>query len=87
MLVLTRTPGDRIRIGDTITVTVLEVRGDHVRIGIDAPRDVTVHRDEVWVAIAAETAAAAGGDSDAVLTLLRGRSPDPDGTHDPVDRG
>ena len=48
MLVLTRRPGETIRIGTDVTVTVLEVRGDQIRIGIDAPRSVKVHREEVF---------------------------------------
>ena len=48
MLVLTRRPGESIRIGPDVTVTVLEVRGDQIRIGIDAPRSVKVHREEVF---------------------------------------
>ena len=51
MLVLSRRSHESIRIGDTIVVTVLEVRGDHVRLGIDAPHDVEVHRQEVYEAI------------------------------------
>ena len=48
MLVLTRRPGETIRIGTDVTVSVLEVRGDQIRIGIDAPRSVKVHREEVF---------------------------------------
>lgn len=51
MLVLTRGVNESIMIGRDIVVTVLEVRGDHVRIGIEAPRDVQVHREEVFRAI------------------------------------
>ena len=51
MLVLSRRSHESIRIGDTIVITVLEVRGDHVRLGIDAPQDVEVHRQEVYDAI------------------------------------
>lgn len=47
MLVLSRRVGESIIIGDNVTVTVLEVRGEVVRIGIDAPRSVTVHREEL----------------------------------------
>ena len=47
MLVLTRHANQKIVIGEDITITVLEVRGDQVRIGIDAPRDIRVHREEV----------------------------------------
>lgn len=48
MLVLTRRANQSIIIGDDVVVTVLEVRGDQVRIGITAPRNVTVHREEVY---------------------------------------
>ncbi len=48
MLVLTRRANQSIVIGDGITVTVLEIRGDQVRLGIDAPREIAVHREEVW---------------------------------------
>lgn len=48
MLILTRRVGESIVVGDDVTVTVFEVRGDAVRIGIDAPRSVQVHRQEVY---------------------------------------
>ena len=48
MLVLSRQRDETIVIGDSIRVTIVEVRGDKVRIGIDAPRDVTVHRQEIY---------------------------------------
>ena len=48
MLVLTRRPGESIMIGDDVVVTVLDVRGDVVRVGIKAPRSVQVHREEVY---------------------------------------
>ncbi len=51
MLVLTRKPNQRINIGDDIVITVLEVRGDQVRLGIEAPRDVAVQREEIYVQI------------------------------------
>lgn len=54
MLVLTRRPGQFIQIGDDIEITVVEVRGDQVRLGINAPQDVAVHRTEVWVQIQRE---------------------------------
>jgi carbon storage regulator len=47
MLVLSRKVGESIVIGDDVTVTILEVRGDVVRVGIDAPRSVAVHRAEL----------------------------------------
>ena len=54
MLVLSRKKDERIIIGDQITVLVIEIRGDKVRLGIDAPREVPVHREEVYNAIKAE---------------------------------
>ena len=51
MLVLTRKPGERVLIGDDIVVTILDARGDGIRIGIDAPRGVRIQRDEVIRAI------------------------------------
>jgi len=64
MLVLTRKPGERLVIGDNIVVTVVDVKGDNIRIGIDAPREVKVYRGEIYDAIVAENrqAAAATGD-------------------------
>jgi carbon storage regulator len=49
MLVLSRQPGQSIRIGNGITVTVLNCRGNHIRIGVSAPQDVPVHREEVYL--------------------------------------
>ena len=59
MLILTRRVGETLMIGDSVTVTVLGVKGNQVRIGITAPRDVTVHREEIFQRLgtdAAETA-------------------------------
>ena len=56
MLVLTRRANQSIMIGDDIVVTVLDVRGDQVRIGIKAPRSVDVHREEVFVALQRDAA-------------------------------
>ena len=51
MLVLSRKKDDVIVIGDDIRIMVIEIRGDKVRLGIDAPKDVTVHREEIYDAI------------------------------------
>ncbi len=51
MLVLSRRPNESIVINDKIVVTVIEIRGDKVRLGIEAPRDVPIHRSEVFEAI------------------------------------
>ena len=48
MLVLSRKEDERIVLGDNIVVTILEIRGDKVRVGIEAPKDMEVHREEVW---------------------------------------
>jgi carbon storage regulator len=64
MLVLTRRANQSIVIGRDVTVTVLEIRGDQVRLGITAPRSVTVHREEVWLEL--ERANRDGSSPDAV---------------------
>ncbi|WOJ93606.1 carbon storage regulator CsrA [Congregibacter variabilis] len=48
MLILTRKEGESLRLGDDITVTVVSVKGGNVRIGIDAPRNLAVHREEIY---------------------------------------
>ena len=55
MLVLSRKKDEKIIIGDNITLMVIEIRGDKVRLGIEAPKDVTVHRQEVYDAIQRES--------------------------------
>ncbi len=59
MLVLTRKVDESITIGSNVTVTVLEIRGNQVRLGIDAPRETSVHRTEVYNAIVQENIKAA----------------------------
>ena len=54
MLVLSRKPGESIKVNENIIVTIVESRGDKVRLGIDAPKEVKVHRQEVADAIAAK---------------------------------
>ena len=51
MLVLSRKKNETIRIADDVTITVVDIRGDKVRIGIDAPKEIPVHRGEVYSAI------------------------------------
>ena len=57
MLVLSRKKGERVVIGENINVIVVEVRGDRVRLGFEAPREIPIHRSEVKAAIDAEAAA------------------------------
>ena len=51
MLVLSRKKGQSIRINDDITITVVDIRGDRVRLGIEAPKEIPVHRQEVYQAV------------------------------------
>jgi carbon storage regulator len=54
MLILTRRVGETLMIGDSVSVTVLGVKGNQVRIGINAPKDVAVHREEIYQRIKRE---------------------------------
>jgi len=67
MLILTRRAGETVMIGSDVTITVLSVKGNQVRIGINAPKDVAVHREEIYERIQSEKNAghgelAAGGE-------------------------
>lgn len=72
MLVLTRKRDESIIIGDNIRVTVVEVRGDQVKLGIEAPRAIPVHREEVYMEIQAENRRAAALGADIDVTRLGG---------------
>jgi carbon storage regulator len=69
MLVLSRRVGESVTIGDDVVVTVLEARGDVIRIGIDAPRSVAVHRTELLVELERSNKQAASPSEDAVKSL------------------
>lgn len=73
MLVLTRKPRQQIMIGDHITVHVVEVQGENVRLAIDAPHEVKIYRGEIYAAIQEENRkAAAAPDGFNDLNLLKG---------------
>ena len=58
MLVLTRRPGESIVVGENIVITVIEIKGGQVRIGIDAPREVDVYREEIYEQVTQENLSA-----------------------------
>ncbi|MCM3443753.1 carbon storage regulator CsrA [Metabacillus halosaccharovorans] len=61
MLVLTRKTGEAIQIGENIEITVLSVSGDQIKLGINAPKNIEIHRKEVYVSIQQENAEASKG--------------------------
>lgn len=70
MLILTRKLGERITIGEEIVVTILEIHGRQVKIGIEAPREMAVHREEVFLKIQDANIRAASPDPDAFGILV-----------------
>lgn len=71
MLVLTRKPGEKILIGDDIVITVLDARGDSIRIGVDAPRGIKIQRSEVVQAVADANVAATSAGADDEQRLVQ----------------
>jgi carbon storage regulator len=69
VLVLTRRGGESVMVGDEVVITVLDVRGDVVRLGIKAPRSIQVHREEIYRELQAANRAAASPSESAVRTL------------------
>ena len=59
MLILTRKPGESVYIGDDIKVTLMEIKGNQVRVGVDAPRSVKIYREEIYLQILEENRTAA----------------------------
>lgn len=72
MLVLTRKLGEGVAIGDQIRVVVIEIRGNHVRLGIQAPREMAVHREEVLEKIVSENKLASGFSPDQMQKAMHG---------------
>ena len=71
MLALTRKKGESLIINNNIEVSILEIRGDQIKLGISAPKDVSIYRKEIYLQIQEETKAALGiGDADALKKLF-----------------
>ena len=77
MLVLSRKPGTEIMIGDDVVITILDIQGDRVRVGISAPRNIPVHRGEIYAEIQEEQTEAVDAAPVAILKTLAtsGESP------------
>jgi carbon storage regulator len=77
MLILTRKEGESIRIGDNISIKIVSMDGHNCKIGVDAPRSISVNREEVYLKIKAENQTAATADTniafDSVAGLLKGK--------------
>jgi len=73
MLVLSRHRDESIMIGDNIVITIVDIRGDKVRLGIAAPQDIPVHRQEVYEAIKRENMQASGMQPDDTAVIKKGR--------------
>lgn len=72
MLALTRKVGERIVIGDNIVVTVVSIKGDNIRMTIEAPKEIKIYRGEIFDAIAAENKQAANIENMVGIDLLQG---------------
>ncbi len=80
MLVLSRKKNEKIVIGDDVVVTVLEIRGDQIQLGISAPREIPIHRMEVYESIKKVTEEAARSTTDSIeeLRKMRKKGDDPE---------
>lgn len=72
MLILTRKPGESLYIGDNVKVTIVEIKGNQIRVGIEAPSDLRIYREEIYLQILDENKKAAEGVSDTSLDQLSG---------------
>jgi carbon storage regulator len=66
MLIITRRAGQKIMLGDDITVHVMEIVGNSVRLGVEAPKSLPVYREEIWAAVKEENQASATADSESL---------------------
>ena len=64
MLIITRRAGQRIMLGDDVTIHVMEIAGSNVRLGVEAPKSVPVYREEIWASVKQENQAAAEANAD-----------------------
>ena len=71
MLIITRKPGEKIMLGDDVVVHVMEIVGNSVRVGIQAPRSLPVYREEIWDAVRQENQAASQAAPDALPAPAR----------------
>jgi carbon storage regulator len=70
VLILTRRVGENVIVGDDIVISILDIRGDSVRVGIQAPKSLSVHREEVWLELRQANASAAASSNSAVDAVL-----------------
>ena len=66
MLIITRRAGQKVMLGDDITVHVMEIVGNSVRIGVEAPKSLPVYREEIWAAVKEENQASASADTESM---------------------
>jgi carbon storage regulator len=74
VLIITRKPGEKIMLGDDVVIHVMEIVGNSVRVGIQAPRSLPVYREEIWDAVREENRAAAAAAADALPVPARSRA-------------
>lgn len=63
MLIITRRPGERIMLGDDTRIHIMEIVGNSVRVGVEAPKSIPIYREEIWNAVKEENKAAAAADT------------------------
>ena len=87
MLILARRPGERVVIGGDVVVTVMEITGQTVRLGIAAPEELPVYREEIWLAVQSENLAAAQSSPESLPSELPAAGGRPDEEPDPTSAG